>query len=168
MSQKAGATTVAALSGLSLADSDSTVDVSLDKVPSGSSVSDYLYLGARRSGTSEYELRVRVLSDASVQLSLIKNTTGVAKGLQTVTVSGLTYTAATALHLRFAVTGSSTVTLQGKVWAGSNEPSAWTVSASDASSPFPSGAPSLSGFLASGTSNAPIGASWDNLSVQAV
>jgi PKD repeat protein len=164
VSTASGAHPAAALSGLSLTDTDSTVDVSINKVPTGSGASDYLYLGARRTGTSEYELRARVRTGGSVQLSLIKQTSGVASGLQTVTVSGLTYTASTVLHLRLQVSGSASVSLKGKVWTGSTEPTAWTVSATNASSPFTSGAPSLSAYLLS-ASNGPIVARFDNLSV---
>jgi PKD repeat protein len=167
MSQKAGAQPVASLSTLSLTDTDATVDVALDKVPSGTSGSDYLYVGARRVGTSEYQLRVRVLADASMQASLIKQTSGAARGLQTVTIAGLTYTAGTVLHLRFDVSGSSTVTLRGKAWTGSTEPTVWSATATDAASPFTSGAPSLSAYLAA-AGNAPIAASWDNYSVVAL
>jgi PKD repeat protein len=165
MSQKAGGTPRAVLGALNLTDTDSTVDVALDKVPGGTSISDYLYLAARRSGTSEYELRVRVLSTGAVQVSLIKNTAGTARGLQTVTVSGLTYAAATVLHLRLQVVGSASASLSGKVWTGATQPAAWTVTATDSTSALASGAPSLSTYLVNGATNAPVAARWDNLSI---
>jgi PKD repeat protein len=164
----AGAAPGAFLKGLTLGDTDATVDVAMDQAATGGG--EYLYLGARHtgSGTSaqDYRLQAKVTSTGVVQLSLLKVVATTTTTLKTVTLSGVTYSPNLILHLRFQVSGTSSVTLQGKLWTGSTEPTAWTVASTDASSPLPSGAPGLWTTLSGSATTVPVNVSWSNFAVR--
>lgn len=112
---------------------DLTATVSLNGTPDGSGAY-YRLIGRRTGENREYRLQTRFLGDGTVRLSVVvhdSSTTERPLGAETV-VPGLRYTPGTPLHLRFQVKGSGTTSLLAKAWTGSTEPSAWTVSRSDA------------------------------------
>lgn len=112
---------------------DLTATVSLNGIPDGTGAY-YRLIGRRTGENREYRLRTRFIADGTVRLSVVvldSSATERVVGSETV-VPGLRYTPGTPLHLRFRVTGSGTTALLAKAWTGSAEPSAWTVSRSDA------------------------------------
>jgi hypothetical protein len=144
------------------------MDVSLDKPATGGGV--YVSESVRRVGNSEYRTTSKFLASGAVQLQLVKVVSGVSTNLQTVTVPGLTYAAGDVVTVRFQVTGTSTVSLKGKLWkAGTTEPAAWQVSATDATSPLvAAGGVALYPYLSGTATNAPVVVGFDNLMVSAV
>lgn len=69
------------------------------------------------------------LAASTTTLSIVKN---VGSGNSTLATATIALTAGTWYRMRFRVTGSLPVTLQGRVWAdGSAEPATWNVTASD-------------------------------------
>jgi chitodextrinase len=153
------------LNSTSATDSNSLVDVAIDKTPTGTSYT-YAYLAARHSGTSEYRLRVKVLASAVVQLSLTKVLSGTETVLITSTISGLTFSPGQALRMRLQVSAAGPVTLAGKVWvAGGSEPPSAQVNATDSTSPLGVGSPGLVAYVGAGATNVPISVSFDNLSM---
>lgn len=158
----------ATLGALSSADVNLTMDVSLDKPATGGGV--YVSESVRRVGNSEYRTTSKFLASGAVQLQLVKVVSGVSTNLQTVTVPGLTYAAGDVVTVRFQVTGTSTVSLKGKLWkAGTTEPAAWQVSATDATSPLvAAGGVALYPYLSGTATNAPVVVGFDNLMVSAV
>ena len=165
---KTGVTDGAYLNGISQGDVNMAVDVSTDKLPTGTGTT--ISLLAHRSGSSDYRLTARLLSGGAVHLMLYKVVSGKATGFGAVNVGGLTYTSADVLRLRFRVTaqGAATV-LAGKAWkVGTAEPSGNQITATDSTAALQGpGAIGLNAFLASNATNAPVVARFDNLAVTA-
>jgi hypothetical protein len=152
------------LNGVSAGDNDSAVDFTFDKAPTGTSYV-YAYLATRHTGASLYRLRTKVLVD-KVQLSLTKVVSGTETVIVTSTIAGQTFTPGQYLRMRLRVSGASSVALSGKLWsAGSPEPAAWQVTATDATSPFATGSPGLAAYLATAATNAPVVARFANFTV---
>ena len=120
----AGNNTGSYLGGVSSANTDVRTSFSLSSMPAGSGT--YVYVTGRRVGTAnEYRVRVRVLPDGQVALTLSR----LAGGTETypggeVIVPGVTYTAGGTLNVRVQVSGTGTTQVTGKVWTGSTEPAA--------------------------------------------
>jgi len=163
-----GAGPSATIGAPSAADVDITVDTSIDKAPTGGGV--YLQMGARKVGNSEYRTTVKLLSTGVVQLQLVKIVNGTSATLKAITVSGLTYAAGQSLTTRFQISGSSSVTLNAKVWkTGTAEPTGWVASATDASATLAtSGAVALYPYLSGSSTSGAVVATYDNLLVSGV
>jgi hypothetical protein len=153
------------LDGTSAGDSDSTVDVTFDKAPTGSDF-EYAYLAARHTGNSLYRLRTKLVGTGTVQLSVTKVRLGTETVLATQTISGLTFTPGQYLRMRFLVSGTGPVSLSGKLWSASGpEPGAWQVTVNDATNTLGAGTPGLAAYLVAGAANAPVTVSFANLTV---
>lgn len=98
---------------------------SVDKVAEA----HYIWLVGRQVGAQQYMLRVRIDSDSSVILHVMRGGTAVGAG---VTVPGLSVVAGQSYQVLFDVRGTSPTSLSGKIWrAGTSEPPAWQVVRSD-------------------------------------
>jgi PKD repeat protein len=159
-----GASRSATLDTVSAGDVIMTIDASLDKPATGGGV--YLSLLARRAGNSDYRALFRHQSNGTVQVVLIRNIAGTQTTLRSFAVPGLTVGAGDALRLAFEVSGTTTTTLNAKVWrVDQTEPTGWQITTTDSTAAL--SAPGGIGLItyASGSSdNAPIVASIDNLS----
>ena len=125
----AGVTRAVALSSVAAADVDVTVDLSLDKAPTGSGTQ--LALVARKVGTSEYRMRVHQRT-TSRNLQLLRVANGAESQIGAVNLPGGAYTAGQVLHLRFQVVGTGSTALAGKAWFdGAAEPAGWQIQAAD-------------------------------------
>ena len=162
MKVPAGGNLGAFLNALNLTDATISADVSVDKAITGGGA--YAYVVARHAAGSEYRLRTKLLATGGVQVSLTKLVGTAETVLVTQTVTGLVFTGgSTTLHLRFQVSGSSTVALNGRVWAaGTTEPTTWQVSKTDTTATLLSGAPGLSSYLSGTATNAPLAVSYAN------
>ncbi len=164
---KSGSGPVASLNSVSVLDSSTTVQFSLDKLPNGSSSGGYFFtLGARKQGTSMYRLKARVLPSGGVQLLAYEVASGTETTIKSQTVTGLTYAPGDVLNVRFDVSGSGTTALAGKVWRdGTAEPAAAQLTATSSLSALQSaGSPEVKGYLASSSTVVPV-ASVDNYKV---
>ena len=152
---------------LNLAQRDSVVrvDTALDKVPNGGGA--YLTLAARKSTGGEYQGVVKVSAAGAVTVDLVRVAGGTSTKVATKTVPGLTYAAGSRLAVRFSAVGSGSTALGIKVWpAGSTEPSAWTVTATDTTAQLQqAGTVALTGYVSGSTTNVPVTVSFDNLQV---
>lgn len=139
----------------SVAQSDVTVQakVSLGSVPTGGGA--YVSVVGRHVGTSDYRLLTRYLADGRVLLTLSRLVDGVQTDLRGAWLPG-TYTAGTALQLRFDVSGTSTAALKAKAWVdGTTEPTAWQVSTTDTTAALQAaGGVGLSVYLSSSATSA--------------
>jgi hypothetical protein len=159
----AGAQPSAYLNSVSVGDSDSSVDFTLDKAQSATS-NLYAYLVARHTGTSQYRLRLKQVGTGGIQLSLTKVAAGTETVLTTATIAGLAFTPGQFLRMRLRVSGTTSVALSGKAWSvGSAEPATWQVTATDASAPLGPGGPGFLLFLSSVATNAPVLATVHNV-----
>ncbi len=155
------------LAGVSVRDSDTTVDVGTDKTPTGGTWGQVAYLTARRvASNDEYRVRLRFPVGGGVKLSFVKVTgtnTEIAIGNE-VTVAGLTYVPGQMYSIRFRVTGVNPTTLQAKAWAaGTGQPAAWALTATDMQAELQAlGNLGVRAMLGGSASNTPVTWSFDN------
>ena len=160
-----GGTVAQYLNAVSERDISGTVDFGFSAVPTGGGA--YAYVAVRHTSQGEYRIRIRVLA-TSVVVQVTKVVSGTETTVASVTAAGVTYNAGDVLRMKFAVNGTGTTTLQGKVWkVGAAEPAAWNVTTSDTTAGLQTaGTFGLIGYL-SGTAGttAPLTVRVDNLNV---
>ncbi|WP_131106063.1 LamG domain-containing protein [Ornithinimicrobium sufpigmenti] len=151
------------LQGPLAVDLDATVDVTMDKDPTGGGT--YNSLVVRRIANNDYQLKVRALPD-HVQILLTRTVNGAESTLSSTTVP-IVYRAGDTLRLRVVADGSGTTSLTGKAWVlGTPEPAAWQVQATDTTAALQgAGGVGLISYLSGSSTNAPVTSSWDNLHV---
>jgi PKD repeat protein len=159
----AGATRTATLAGLVLADVDTTIDLFLDKAPTGGGTS--LSLAARKVGTTEYRLRAYLRASPILQLQRFVNGTETVLATVNLAIPGGAYVPGQIVHLRFRATGAGPTALAGKVWFGAaTEPAAWMVQATDATASLQQpGALGVHAYVSSSATNTPTTLTADNL-----
>lgn len=161
-----GSGVTARLDSVSLAESDMTFDVSMDKSATGGGI--YVEaLGRTVPGVGSYSANIHVLSTGVMQAVVMKTVgtteTNLANGLLT----GLTYTGGETLHVRLQVTGSGSTQLKLKVWKGDTEPTNWQLSATDSTSALQApGGIGLSTYVSGSSTSLPLAYSFDNLQVR--
>ncbi|GAB3350740.1 PKD domain-containing protein [Modestobacter lapidis] len=119
---RTGNNTGSYLAGVSSSNTDVRTSFSLSEMPTGAGT--YVYVSGRRvSDGNEYRVRVRVLADGQVALTLSRLADGAEAwpGGELI-VPGLTYTAGGTLNVRVQVSGEGTTEITGKVWTGDAEP----------------------------------------------
>ena len=159
----AGATRTATLASVGLTNVDTTVDLFLDKAPTGGGTS--LSLVARKIGTTEYRLRAYLRSSPILQLQRFVNGTETVLGTVNLAIPGGAYTPGQVLHLRLLVTGTGPTALSGKAWFGAAaEPTAWQVQASDSTASLQQpGGIGVHAYISSSATNTPTTLTTDNL-----
>lgn len=112
-------------------DVDWTAQVRLDKRPQGGSA--YFYLVARRQGSTEYRLKMRVSSSGAVYLGATKVVSGTETSIGSeVRASGMTLKAGAFVELHGRVWQVSPTHLRLRAWAaGDQEPSSWPIDETD-------------------------------------
>ncbi|TDN90835.1 PKD domain-containing protein [Microbacterium sp. BK668] len=106
-----------------------TTDVSTSVAPGGSGV--YVSLVGRDLGASDYRSTLQLSSTATVvTLRRVLNGAETILGTQRV---GNGVAAGTPVRVRFELSGTAPTTLRTKVWTGATEPSAWSLTTTDAS-----------------------------------
>ena len=163
----AGAGPSVNLSTVSATELNGSVDIALDKLPTGSGFQGNAIV--RRVGTTNYMVKLRLMpTSTSIQIS--KVVAGVETVLSTQTVTGLTYAVGDQVRLSFQVKGTSPTTISAKAWkVGSTEPTAWRATVTDNDAALQAaGTVGLQGYLTSSSTNAPVVASFDNLSITPV
>ena len=160
----AGTELRSSLNAVSARDVVATVDLGWDKAPDASGV--YASLAVRRVGTSDYRVRVRVMS-TSTTLTLYRVVNNTLTSLGVVTVPGLVYNPADTLRLQLRAVGSGTTTLEAKVWrVGTTEPAAWQITRTDTTASLQApGGVGLDSYLSGAGGLAPLVARWDALAV---
>lgn len=166
----AGTALGAWLNATTRTDTDLRGTFSVDKIPSAS-----LYLsvsGRRVNATNEYRARVTLLSSGLVNIGLeaLKGSTTATTLAPTVRATGVTYGPGTQLNVRMQATGTNPTTVRLKVWAaGSPEPTAWQLTATDSAAGLQvPGAVGVSATLSGGATNAPVVLRMDDVSARPV
>jgi PKD repeat protein len=154
------------LNSVSSTDTDLTADVALDKI--GNSGSTQVALVGRGNSSNAYRGKIATSPTGAVTAYLTKVVAGAETTLIQTSVTGMTYTAGTTLHLRLQVVGSGPTSLKFKVWKGSDaEPSAWRLSTTDSTAAVQSaGGIGVWTYLSSAATNAPVTISIDNVAAQ--
>lgn len=159
------ATRRSVLSGVSTLSADVSARISVDKVTTGGGVSAGVV--GRQGASGFYQGRIRFNPDSTVGLQLLSSSSTV---LANTTLPGLAYTPGTPVSLRVQVTGSNPTTLRAKAWAaGSAEPSAWQLTATDATAALQSaGSVGVEAYLSGSATNAPLTVRYDDFAASAV
>jgi PKD repeat protein len=145
------------LEGVKSTDTDLRTTFSLDKAATGGGT--YLYATGRRvSNNNEYRALVRMKNTGTVAVSLLayRNSSTSTVIAPEVQVPG-TIAPGTPVSVRLQVTGTSPTSIKAKVWiAGTPEPAAWTVQATDATAGLQAaGGVGLVGYISGSATNAP-------------
>jgi hypothetical protein len=164
----AGTSRGALLPAVSARDVDTTVSIRSAKIATGSG--QYVYAVHRHQPAgAEYRTVTKLLPSGAVQVyaSRLAGTAETTIG-SAVTVTGLTRTPATTLLVRAQVTGANPTTIRITAWpAGSAEPTAWTLTTSDATASLQTaGNVGLRAYTAATTTNAPILITLDDYRVR--
>ena len=123
-----GSTRTLTLPGVTAANVDTQVKVSLDSVPVGGD--SYSTLLGRSVGTSYYAANLWVKASNSTVFLVLRQGSTV---LSTTQLAGVSYTPGLELQLRLQVTGTNPTTVSGKVWKATDpEPAAWLSTVTDA------------------------------------
>jgi PKD repeat protein len=161
----ASQTRTATLAG-SLADTVSRFAVTTDKVANGGGT--HLNYLVHRGSAGDYRLKLRFGANGVVNVGVAKLVGTTETLVANRALTGYTHTAGSKLQVLFEVTkdGSNT-RLRAKVWAaGQTEPTAWTVSATDAQATLQgAGQVGFSGYAAGTMTNGPVVISVDDLTV---
>nr|WP_286276081.1 PKD domain-containing protein [Naasia aerilata] len=165
----AGSERNAYLVGASSASTDLTFSAAFARPTSGT-----VYVGGygRRVGTESYRPRVTVTASGVVALQLQRVNGTTLTTLRSGTVAGLTFGASDSLSFRIQVFGTTTPTVQAKVWrTGTAEPAAWTLTATDTAATTAlrgAGSIGLYSYYSSGSTPSPVTINWDNLTARPV
>ncbi|BDV29518.1 PDK repeat-containing protein [Microbacterium terricola] len=133
----------------------------VDKVNEGM----YIGLIARRVGTTQYLVRVRVAADGTVKLNLIRgDSTSVGAAVSN---PGFTVVAGQTYRFRIDTKTTTTTTISARFWNTSDtEPTGWQLERSDATAGLQvAGSAGVYGYLPSATANVPAALSFDNLEI---
>lgn len=164
----AGAGPSAFLTTVSAEDAVATVDVSFDKVPPSSGT--YTSLAVRRIGNSDYRVKARFLPTGTA-VTLVKVVNNVETTLATTNVSALRYAVGDTVRVKIqADSDAGSTALGAKVWKTTGtEPAAWQVTANDSQAVLQAaGGVGFQAYLSGSATNAPVVASFDNLSVTTI
>lgn len=160
-------TRTAILAGSGAVDFDGSLVFSADKVADGGGI-HFNFVG-HKDADGEYRAKLRISAAGVVTANLAKVVGTAETVLATKVLTGYTYTAGAKLHMRFSVDGSATATnLKAKVWpAGSAEPAAWTMTATNADAGLQgSGQFGVSSYGTGTITNGPVVVSVDDLIVK--
>jgi PKD repeat protein len=150
----AGGSAAAWLNAVSVRDVAVQASLSLEEAATGGGT--YVYVAARRVGTSHYRAAVRFLSTGGVTLALTRVVSNVETSLGSVSLPGVTYTPGAVLQVRLDVSGDVTATLRAKAWLqGSAEPVDWSITRTDTTAALRgAGAIGVSTYLAGSATRA--------------
>ena len=164
---QAGSGATAGANSVSSSNADVRVQFSMDKAPTGGGMFVYV-VGRRVAGVGDYRTKVWLRNDGEVGLAIsrMNGNTEVATSQPRI-ISGLTFTPGTSLNVRFEATGTTPTTLQAKVWAaGTTEPAAWQVQATDSTAALQvPGGIGVASYLSGRATTVPITLSFDDLRV---
>ena len=121
-----GNTRYMALQGVSLKDTEASVQFSLSAPPAQGN--SYVGISSRQNATQKYDASVWMRNDGSVWLLAEQSGTLLTSKI----LNGVTWTNGEVFNLRTRVTGSNPTTIEAKVWKeGSVEPTSWQLTTTD-------------------------------------
>ncbi|WP_256793606.1 PKD domain-containing protein [Terrabacter sp. Ter38] len=152
----AGKGLAASLAGVSSTDTDLSMRFTFDTAPTGGG--HYGYFTARGSFNDAYRTKVFVAANGAMTVALTKVVAGAETTFASQTLTGVTFVPGTSYSVRMQAWGTSPTRLTAKVWRSSDtEPTAWTVSATDATASLQVAGGIVATCYESGTAtNAPV------------
>lgn len=166
--QAPGNAPTAYLKNVQAADTDLSLNVSLDKAATGGGV--YLAaVGRSVANQGEYRAKVRFTAAGRMYLAIVRtNATGAETYLTSETlIAGLTGTNSQQLGVRVQVTGQGTTAIKTKLWdASGTEPAGWQLEVTDATAALQvPGYTGVVSLLSGSATNSPVTARVSNLSL---
>jgi hypothetical protein len=162
----AGVTRSALVGTTSASDVDISLRFRTDKTAAGGN--QFIYAVARRNGTNEYRVKLRLASNGQVfaSASMVVNNVESLIGSE-VLVPGLTHTANTLIALHAQVSGSGPTTLRVRAWAAANpEPTTWQYTSTNSNAALQgAGLFGLRAYMSSSVTNAPVVVTFDDYRV---
>ena len=161
-----GAGRSAWLPGAALRDASMSASVSVDRIPTGSSI--WAYLELRRSSSATYRLKLRIGPDAGAYLRVSRVMAGSEIDLAAeVRLSGVVVGPGSRLRMRGEASSTQPTTLRVRGWPdGQPEPVTWAISVTDATTSLQGPASAgLASYLSSSATNHPISMRFDDLAV---
>ncbi|MHA7155252.1 PKD domain-containing protein [Arthrobacter sp. TMN-50] len=161
---RAGAGPSASLNAVLSTRADTSVQVALSKLGTGSGT--YLWLAGRTvGGSARYQAKVHISANGALRLEATRTAAGTETSLASSPVPDIQYAAGQQLQVRVRVVGLSPTVISAKVWrVGAIEPAGWLVTATDSTAALQaSGGIGLFTYLSSGAGNAPLLVRFDNL-----
>ncbi|MDN3496108.1 PKD domain-containing protein [Planococcus sp. APC 4015] len=150
----------ASLLGISQTSGTVATTFSVDKIAHA----QYISVIGRQVGSEQYLLRVRVASDGTLQLHVMRNGTAIGAGFA---VPGTTIAPGSAVRVAFQVAGTAPTTLNAKIWsAAAVEPAAWQMTRTDATAAMQApGSIGLSSYVPAAAGAYPVALSFLDFSL---
>ena len=164
VSATAGASRTISLDSTKKTDAEVATRLSFDKAQTGGG-SYVAVIGRRVDASNDYRLKLRAQAGGAVTAQVVRVVGGTETVIQNrTTVPGLTWNAGEFLKVRFQATGTSPTTLNAKVWKdGTSEPSAWTLTGTDATAALQvAGSFGIWDYLSGTSTNGPLTLSVDD------
>ncbi len=166
----AGTTRSATLQSLSQRNVELLARVKTDKTAAGGNIATY-FVGRQVAPGLEYRARLRFGTDGSLNVVATKVVGGVETGVGSeVKLLGVTHAANQFYWIKTDVSGYSPTQIRIKVWKdGTTEPASWAYTGTDNTASLQTyGTFGLQGYLASGSTNAPVTVTVDDFSATAL
>ena len=145
---------------------DSTFDMTLESLPTGSG-SFISYVG-RGNSAGRYQLTIRTASDGTTYATVAKHSGDKDVSLGSTKLHGA-LSAGQTLHVRYVVNGTDSTALRAKVWTGDTEPEAWGVDVvDDDASLNAAGSVGFRTFYSTNADKGTVNVDIDNLTVKQV
>ncbi|HYI21508.1 MAG TPA: PKD domain-containing protein [Candidatus Limnocylindrales bacterium] len=164
-----GANRAVRLTGATAHDMQLTVRVATDRQPNGGPL--YVYLPARRTGTSEYRPKLILNANGTVSAHAGIVINGSESSLApAVVVPGLNQSAGSFVWVKALVSGASPTTVSVKAWAdGASEPGGWNFSTTNSNAALQgTGSVGLRAYVQGSSTNTPITVQFDDLLVESL
>ncbi len=169
MSLAPGSQRSAWLASTTTTDANLTTSVTVNTLPSGDTVYPTV-LGRQVGSGNEYDARLTISAAKQVYLWLTKTVNGVDTTLVSAgAVSGVTAAPGKTIDVRLQVSGASPTTVRARAWAaGTTEPTAWKMSATDSTPALQTaGSVGLRGYLSGAAASGPVVLGWGPIAVVA-
>ena len=157
MASSAGATLLAQLNAVSVLNSTTSTNFSVDKVADGGGL-QVSVINRRVPNAGEYRTKALLQRTGAVTIEL-KKKVGATETLMTArAIPGVTFAAGDVLTMKINTAGAGSTTLSAKIWkAGTPEPAAWQLVATDATAALQApGSVGVETYLSGSATNGPV------------
>ena len=164
--QGPGASTAISSATVDSTATDSTFDMTLESLPTGSG--SFITDVGRGNSAGRYQLTIRTASDGTTYATVAKHSGDKDVSLGSTKLHGA-LSAGQTLHVRYVVNGTDSTALRAKVWTGDTEPEAWGVDVvDDDTSLNAAGSVGFRTFYSTNADKGMVNVDIDNLTVKQV
>ena len=160
----AGAGPRAALESVVSTNTEASVAVSLDKLPSGGG--GFVSLGVRVIGSNDYRAKLKIAANGALTLYLVRIVGGAETNVKAVVLGSVfNYAVGDVLNIKAQATGTALTSLKAKVWKSSQAEPGWQVEAVEVPPAVlqAGGGIALVTYVSGSATNLPVTFRFDNL-----